>query len=118
MSLSTLWLGKTEAKQISQFLVLKHGQDRVMVKRQSSYDLMLDTACKHFPSIPRYLVKLQTNQLDVCDGHYVDITPDIWDDVIDLLNVVEVTQRAEKTLPVPLPLVSDAQWGYFIPDGI
>ncbi|KAG1851694.1 hypothetical protein F4604DRAFT_1933975 [Suillus subluteus] len=65
---------------------------------------MLDTACKHFPSIPRYLVKLQTNHLDVCDGHYVDITPDIWDDVIDLLNVIEVTQRAEKTLPVPLPL--------------
>ncbi|KAG2036991.1 hypothetical protein BDR03DRAFT_958227, partial [Suillus americanus] len=70
------------------FLVLKNGQNRVMVKRQSSYNLMLDTACQHFPSIPRYMVKLQTNRLDVCEGQYVDITADIWDDVIDLLNVV------------------------------
>ncbi|KAG1771170.1 hypothetical protein EV702DRAFT_1202059 [Suillus placidus] len=73
-----------------------------MVKRQKSYNLMLDSACKHFPNIPRDLVTLQTNQLDVCGGYYVDITAEIWDDVVDLLNVVEVT-RAE-TLPVPLPL--------------
>ncbi|KAG2036994.1 hypothetical protein BDR03DRAFT_897531 [Suillus americanus] len=113
MSLSTTWSGRTDAKQISQFLVLKHGQIRVMVRRQSSYDLMLDTACKHFPSIPRYMVKLQTNQLDVCDGYFVDITADIWDDVIDLLNVVEVTRRAEMTLPIPLPL---GDWGISSPN--
>ncbi|KAG1771172.1 hypothetical protein EV702DRAFT_1034180 [Suillus placidus] len=98
---------QTEEKQIPRRLGLKHGQKRVMVKRQKSYNLMLDSACKHFPSIPRDVVTLQTNQLDVCNGHYVDITAEIWDDVINLLNFVKVTRRAEMTLPVPLPL--DAQ---------
>jgi hypothetical protein len=49
------------------------------------------------------VIILQTNQLGVCDGHYVDIMPEIWDDVVDFLNVVEVT-RAETTLPIPGPL--------------
>lgn len=61
---------------------------------------MLDAVCKHFPGIPRDLITLQTNQLDVCEGHYVDIMPEIWADVVDFLNIVEVT-RAETTLPVP-----------------
>ncbi|KAG2746392.1 hypothetical protein P692DRAFT_201867792 [Suillus brevipes Sb2] len=92
-----------EVKQKPQVLVLKHGQKRIMVKRQRSYNLVLDAVCKHFPGIPRDVITLQTNQLDVCDGHYVDITPEIWDDVVDFLNVVEVT-RAETTLPIPVPL--------------
>ncbi|KAG1742154.1 hypothetical protein EDB19DRAFT_674692 [Suillus lakei] len=104
MSVSTLLWGKTsEANQISQLLVLKHGPKRVLVKRQRSYNLMLDSACKHFPSIPRDVVTLQTNQLDICDGHYVDITAEIWDDVIDLLTFVEVT-HTEMTLPFPPPM--------------
>ncbi|KAG2038512.1 hypothetical protein BDR03DRAFT_954278 [Suillus americanus] len=78
-------------------IVLKHGQKRVMVKRQGSYNLMLDSAYRHFPSIPKDVVKLQTNQLDACNGHYVDITAEIWDDVIDLLNVIEVTRPTEMT---------------------
>ncbi|KAG2045303.1 hypothetical protein BDR03DRAFT_32712 [Suillus americanus] len=67
--------------------------------------LMLDSACQHFPSIPRDVdvVTLQTNQLDVSGGYYADITAEIWDTVIHLLNVVEVTQREEMTFPVPLP---------------
>ncbi|KAG1852767.1 hypothetical protein DFJ58DRAFT_703778 [Suillus subalutaceus] len=62
---------------------------------------MLDNACKHFPTIPRDAVTFQTNQLDICEGHYVDITAETWDKVIDLLTSVEVT-RAEIPLPVPL----------------
>ncbi|KAG1812598.1 uncharacterized protein BJ212DRAFT_459416 [Suillus subaureus] len=57
------------------------------------YKLILDAVCNHFPSIPRHVVTMQTNELDVCEGHYVDITAEIWDDVIDLLDVVEVTRR-------------------------
>ncbi|KAG1789953.1 uncharacterized protein HD556DRAFT_753596 [Suillus plorans] len=98
----------TKEKQISRRLVLKHGQKRVTVKRQRSYNLMLDSACKHFPNIPKDVVIFQTNQLDICDGYYVDITAEIWSDVIDLLNIVEVTQRAEMTLPIPLPLDASA----------
>ncbi|KAG2066539.1 hypothetical protein BDR04DRAFT_1129959 [Suillus decipiens] len=50
---------------------------------------MLDSAYCHFPSIPRDVITLQTNQLDVCDGYYVDITAETWGDVMDLFNVVE-----------------------------
>ncbi|KAG2128624.1 uncharacterized protein EDB93DRAFT_1184327 [Suillus bovinus] len=87
-------------------LILKHGQKRVMVKRQRSYNLMLDTACKYFPGIPKDMITLQTNQLDVCGGCYVDITPEVWDDVVDLLNVIEITRATEATLPFSSPL----QW--------
>ncbi|KAG1875368.1 hypothetical protein DFJ58DRAFT_909910 [Suillus subalutaceus] len=72
------------------------------------HKLMLDSVCKHFPSIPRDVVMLQTNQVDACDGHYVDITAETWNDVVDFLNVVEVTRRAEMPLPVPLPLDAGA----------
>jgi hypothetical protein len=58
------------------------------------HKLMLDSACKHFPTIPRDAMTLQTNQLDFCEGHYVIITAETWDKVIDLLTFVEVT-RAE-----------------------
>ncbi|KAG1853277.1 hypothetical protein C8R48DRAFT_343061 [Suillus tomentosus] len=85
-------------------LVLKHGPDRILVKRQMSYNSMLDAACRHFPSIPRNEVMLQTDRLAVCDGHYAEITAEVWDDILHLLHSVEVTRRVEMTLPVPLPL--------------
>ncbi|KAG2116996.1 uncharacterized protein F5147DRAFT_810999 [Suillus discolor] len=85
-------------------LVLKHGLKRVMVKRQMSYNSMLDAACRKFPSIPRNEVMLQTNRLAVCDGHYAEITAEIWDDIIPWIHPVEVTRHVEMTLPVPLPL--------------
>ncbi|KAG1811210.1 uncharacterized protein BJ212DRAFT_1483869 [Suillus subaureus] len=65
---------------------------------------MLNSACKHFPRIPKDVITLRTNQLDACDGHYVDIVAETWDDVVDLLSVIEVTRRGEVTSPVPLPL--------------
>ncbi|KAG1870553.1 hypothetical protein C8R48DRAFT_86922 [Suillus tomentosus] len=99
-----------ETKHNLQLLVLKHGQKRVMVRRQRSYNLMLDTTSKYFPGIPRYLITLQTNQLNICGGYYVEITAEIWEDVVDLLNVVEVT-RAEITLPIP-PSPLYAQWPF------
>ncbi|KAG1851696.1 hypothetical protein F4604DRAFT_1686834 [Suillus subluteus] len=101
---ATLLSEETKKKQNSQLLVLKHGQNRVMVKRRRYYKLMLESACKCFPGILRDVVTLQTNELDVCEGHYVNITAEIWDDVIDLLNVIEVTRCEEMTSPVPLPL--------------
>ncbi|KAG2358955.1 hypothetical protein BDR07DRAFT_1379016 [Suillus spraguei] len=77
-----------------------NGKGRIMWAEQLSkslmahrhHKLMLDSVCKCFPSILRDEVTLQTNRLNICDGHYVDITAEIWDDVIDLLHVVEVTR--------------------------
>ncbi|KAG2116999.1 uncharacterized protein F5147DRAFT_811009 [Suillus discolor] len=96
----------TQSKEISilRCIVLKYGPKRVLVKRQKLYNHMFNSACRNFPSISRDILTFQTNRLDVCDGHYVEITAEVWDDIVDLLHVVEVTRRVEMTLPVPLPL--------------
>jgi hypothetical protein len=57
---------------------------------------MLDQAYECFPCFLRDVITLRTNQLDTRDGRYVDITPAIWDNVIDSLETAEVTRR---TLP-------------------
>ncbi|KIK34865.1 hypothetical protein CY34DRAFT_812610 [Suillus luteus UH-Slu-Lm8-n1] len=69
---------------------------------------MLDHAYECFPCFPRDVITLRTNQLDTCDGHYVDITPEIWDKVIDSLETAQVTWR---TLPdgQPAPSQVDIQ---------
>ncbi|KAG2104640.1 uncharacterized protein F5147DRAFT_638220 [Suillus discolor] len=94
--------GADVAKPIPKLLVLKHGQKRVMVNRHKSYNVMLDNACKHFPTIPRNAMTFQTNQLDICEGQLVDITAETWDNVIESLTSVEVT-RAELPLSIALP---------------
>ncbi|KAG1841991.1 hypothetical protein C8R48DRAFT_643701 [Suillus tomentosus] len=94
--------GADVTKPIPKLLVLKHGQKRVMVNRHKSYNVMLDNACKHFPTIPRNAMTFQTNQLDICEGQLVNITAETWDKVIESLTSVEVT-RAESPLPIPLP---------------
>jgi hypothetical protein len=69
---------------------------------------MLDHAHELFPWFPRDVITLRTNQLDTCEGCYVDITPEIWDKVIEWLETVEVTRR---TLPdgQPAPSQVDIQ---------
>ncbi|KAG1749580.1 hypothetical protein EDD22DRAFT_972782 [Suillus occidentalis] len=96
-----------EAAQTPDLIVLKHNQKRVMVKRQKSYDrssvpwiilnskLMLDSVCKNFPDIPKDGVTLQTDKLNICYGHFVDIAAEAWADVVDLLTVVEVVNQKE-----------------------
>lgn len=84
-----------EAAQTPELVVLKYNQRRVVVKRQRSYDLMLDSVIKNFPDIPRDAVTLQTDKLNICYGHYVDIAAEAWVDVIDLLTVVEVVNQKE-----------------------
>ncbi|KAG2128678.1 uncharacterized protein EDB93DRAFT_1214362 [Suillus bovinus] len=89
-------------KQIPKLFALKHGQKRVMVNRYKSYKLMLDSACRHFPTIPRDAMTFQTDQLDICEGQLVDVTPETWDKVIDSITSLEVTRTA-LSLPNPLP---------------
>lgn len=84
-----------EAAQTPELIVLKYNQRRVVVKRQRSYDLMLNSVCKNFPDIPRDAVTLQTDNLNICYGHRADIAAEAWADVIDLLTVVEVVNQKE-----------------------
>jgi hypothetical protein len=74
---------------------------------------MLDHTYECFPCFPRDVITLQTNQLHTCDGRYVDITPEIWDKVIDSLETAQVTWR---TLPdggiSPVTSIQTAASGY------
>ncbi|KIK33074.1 hypothetical protein CY34DRAFT_18617 [Suillus luteus UH-Slu-Lm8-n1] len=69
---------------------------------------MLDQAYECFPCFPRDVITLRTNQLETRDGRYVDITPAIWDNVIDTIETAEVARR---TLPdgQPAPSQVDIQ---------
>jgi hypothetical protein len=66
--------------------------------------LMLDHAYECFPCFPRDVITLRTNKLDTCNGRYVDITPEIWDKVIEWLETAQVTRR---TLPDGQPVPSE-----------
>jgi hypothetical protein len=72
---------------------------------------MLDAAFEYFPCFPRDVITLQTDRLD---GHNVDITAEIWDNVIDSLETVGVGRR---TLPdgQPAPSQFDRQDNSYAP---
>ncbi|KAG1762000.1 hypothetical protein EDD22DRAFT_1050898 [Suillus occidentalis] len=72
--------------------------------RLRSYKLMLDHAYECFPCFSRDVITLRTNKLDTYDGRYVDITPEIWDKVIEWLETAQVTRR---TLPDGQPVPSE-----------
>lgn len=63
------------------------------------YQVAIDAACRYFPGISKDAVKLQTQELDVCGGHLADITVESWPLVINLINLIEVTQSASPVTP-------------------
>jgi hypothetical protein len=103
---------KTRVQQNPLF-VLKHGQERVLVQRPNSYkviglvyllpanltisiQLAIDAAYKHFPCLTRDSVVLKTRDLEVCDGHYVNITDESWAAATDVITSVEITETPKQ----------------------
>ncbi|KAG2747172.1 hypothetical protein P692DRAFT_201791378, partial [Suillus brevipes Sb2] len=99
---------RNQLKKIPPCIQLRCEHASTLGSRLRSYKLMLDHAHELFPWFPRDVITLRTNQLDTCEGCYVDITPEIWDKVIEWLQTVEVTWR---TLPdgQPAPNQVDIQ---------
>lgn len=52
----------------------------------------MDMACKHFPSLERTYVVIQTKDLEISKGYPVEITEDSWLEAIDALDSVEVVE--------------------------
>jgi len=50
--------------------------------------------CHHFPSIPRRRIRLETSELDICDGYPTEISEEIWEGVIADLKAVDVVESA------------------------
>ena len=63
--------------------------------------LAVDTATRHFPHISKDSLKFQTNELEICDGEYVDISPETWGDVIDLIASISIPEAKAPELSVP-----------------
>jgi hypothetical protein len=63
--------------------------------------LATDVACKYFRDLSRDLVFLQTKELEISGGYYVDITEESWADVIELISQVEVTEELPQTPMAP-----------------
>ncbi|KAG1741920.1 hypothetical protein EDD22DRAFT_973268 [Suillus occidentalis] len=99
---------RNQLKKIPPCIELKCELASTLGSRLRSYKLMLDHAYECFPWFPRDVITLRTNQLDDCEGCYVDITPEIWDKVIEWLETAQVTRR---TLPdgQPAPSQVDIQ---------
>jgi len=68
------------------------------------YQLAVDAACSTFPGVSRDAVTLNTSELDICQGHLVEITPASFDHIIDLLSLIEVIEASPPfQLPPRLP---------------
>lgn len=48
---------------------------------------------------------LKTNQLEICDGHFVVVSPESWDIVADSITLIEVSEDPP-SFKHPLPVVS------------
>ncbi|KAK0470925.1 hypothetical protein IW261DRAFT_1425607 [Armillaria novae-zelandiae] len=65
------------------YIVATYEKSTVLVRRHegSYYANLLAILHKHFPTVPTELMVIQTNELTICDGRFVDIPEDLWTEV-------------------------------------
>jgi hypothetical protein len=103
----------------SRLFVFKHAQERVLVYRPTSYkvnllytdrcpqahtrhhQLAIDAACKEFQALSKERVILQTNELDICAGQYVNVTDETWNEVVDSVNSLLVVELPQNDMAPP-----------------
>ncbi|KAH7913493.1 hypothetical protein BJ138DRAFT_625857 [Hygrophoropsis aurantiaca] len=78
------------------YFVLQHGPKRVLIARPETYAAALQAVRQHFRNIPEDSVVLQTDQLDVCEGHAVDIDPGLWPEISLLISTAIVTNTTAR----------------------
>ncbi|KAJ7893263.1 hypothetical protein B0H13DRAFT_2276648 [Mycena leptocephala] len=103
-------------QQAEALLVLKCGTKGVIVPRPKTHKAAIDVARRHFPSIKEQNMILQTDQLAICNNNLMDIAPESWETVVDLVSTIIVVERHECTqaipvAPVPAPKVNDLPIG-------
>ncbi|KAH7925419.1 hypothetical protein BV22DRAFT_432297 [Leucogyrophana mollusca] len=93
---------------LGKVFVLQQGEKRILVPRPKTYEAAVQAVCKHFPRVPKDSVVLQTDKLDVCEGHAVDIDPELWEEISELISsaIVKDTSSSappQESAPSPQP---------------
>ncbi|KAH7904599.1 hypothetical protein BJ138DRAFT_1166267 [Hygrophoropsis aurantiaca] len=95
---------KTQEQTSRKYFVLQHGEKRVLIARPETHQAALQAVRKHFRNIPEDSVALQIDQLDVCEGHAVDIEPELWPEISGLISSAFVKDTTcDDVLNVPQP---------------
>ncbi|KAI5831446.1 hypothetical protein K523DRAFT_269933 [Schizophyllum commune Tattone D] len=91
---------KTSGKRVANLLILTDGKKSIIVPSPQSYEDAVRAAARHFGGQSTGYA-LRTRDLDICDGAYVDISPDAWELVkpeLKTLRVVPVDCMASTSL--------------------
>lgn len=89
---------------IKRYIVATDGNTRVFVSRSevSQYADFVGITRQHFfPGSDSLALVVQTNELDICAGHYVDIPPSLWQEMSEFVSNIRVVSRlAPATSPL------------------
>ncbi|KAK0492922.1 hypothetical protein EDD18DRAFT_1289840 [Armillaria luteobubalina] len=99
--------GKTTASK--DYLVATNGSTSVFVRRSDAvwYQDLVTLLVGLFPSVSLDGVVVQTNELDVCAGRYVDIPPNLWQEISpEIQNIRVISRPPPKRPPTPPPSIS------------
>ncbi|KAK0493521.1 hypothetical protein EDD18DRAFT_1356442 [Armillaria luteobubalina] len=90
-------MGAAESKnsESNDYILATYEKSTVLVRRNegSYYTNLLSILHKHFPTIPTESMIIQTNELPICDGQYVDVPEDLWAEVCPHVRNIKVTSR-------------------------
>ncbi|KAK0211915.1 hypothetical protein IW262DRAFT_1301367 [Armillaria fumosa] len=95
-------MGAAESKNsdLKDYIVATYDTSTVLVRRYegSYYANLLSILQKHFPTVPAESMIIQTNELPICDGRYVDVPEDLWAEVYPRVRNIKIISR-----PVHVP---------------
>ncbi|KAK0470926.1 hypothetical protein IW261DRAFT_1425608 [Armillaria novae-zelandiae] len=86
--LSIMGAAESKNSDLKDYIVATYDTSTVLVRRyEGSY------YAKHFPSVPAESMIIQTNELPICDGRYVDIPEDLWPEVYPRVRNIKIISR-------------------------
>ncbi|SJL08948.1 uncharacterized protein ARMOST_12323 [Armillaria ostoyae] len=86
---------ESKASDSKDYIVATYDTSTVLVRRYegSYYANLLSILHKHFPTIPTESMVIQTNELTICDGRYVDVPEELWTEVCPRIRNIKVISR-------------------------
>ncbi|SJL14705.1 uncharacterized protein ARMOST_18171 [Armillaria ostoyae] len=98
------------------YLVATDSNVSVFVRRSdvTRYTDLVASLLGFFPGMNAQSIVIQTNEMDVCAGRYVDIPPDLWPEISPQIRNLKVISRpTQKRSTTPQPMIIHVQ----IPSG-
>ncbi|KAK0438745.1 hypothetical protein EV421DRAFT_1906372 [Armillaria borealis] len=90
-------MGAAESKNSDSkdYIIATYETSTVLVRRYegSYYANLLSVLHKHFPTVPTESMVIQTNELTICEGRYVDIPEELWTEVSPSIRNIKVISR-------------------------